>query len=213
MRWSPITPARMMDRRASSGSASSPGEAAPTAGVVVALPRLCILRTTERLPPRLNEDSKATARDLFKPQGRLRAHDDQKGREPETGGSVAASPATKIVACRRASRSQSAVCGSGWASIAPVMMMSMGVASARMVRSRRPRARTCSSRFLISARTATILSSWMTGPPWRGRMSSLRAAIVCSKNCASVAGAGLVAQRGGARVLQHQVEGAQRQSH
>jgi hypothetical protein len=33
---------------------------------------------------------------------------------------VAARPATKILACRRASWSQSAACGSGWASIAPV---------------------------------------------------------------------------------------------
>ena len=33
--------------------------------------------------------------------------------------------------------------GSGWASIAPVMMMSLGVTSGRMVRSRRPRTRTC----------------------------------------------------------------------
>ena len=71
------------------------------------------------------------------------------GREPGSGGSVAASPAIEILACRRASWSQSAACGSGWASIAPVMMMSIGVASGRMVPSQRPRARICSRRFLI----------------------------------------------------------------
>ena len=49
------------------------------------------------------------------------------------GGSVAARPAMKILACRRASRSQSAMCMSGWASIAPVRMMSLGVTPGRMV--------------------------------------------------------------------------------
>ena len=112
------------------------------------------------------------------------------GRAPGSGGSVAARPAMKILACRRASWSQSAVCGSGWASIAPVRMMSLGVASGRMVRSRRPRARICSRRVLISLWSATILSSLITGPPWSGRTNSSRAAIVCSRNWASAVGAG-----------------------
>jgi hypothetical protein len=64
----------------------------------------------------------------------------------------------KILACRRASWSQSAAVGSGWASIAPVMMMSTGVASVRIVPSRRPRARTCSRRFRISVLWASCFS-------------------------------------------------------
>ena len=77
------------------------------------------------------------------------------GSRAGSGGSVAVRPATKILACRRASWSQSVVCGSGWASIAPVVMMSAAVMSGWMVRSWRPRVRSCSRRFLSRPRTPT----------------------------------------------------------
>ena len=97
------------------------------------------------------------------------------GREPGSGGSVAVRPATKILACRRASWSQSVVCGSGWASIAPVVMMSAAVMSGRMVRSWRPRVRSCSRRFLSRPRTPT--------PCCRRRYACVQAA---QQTCASL---------------------------
>ena len=124
---------------------------------------------------------------------------------------MAARPATKILACRRASWSQSAACGSGWASIAPVMMMSIGVASGRIVPSRRPRARTCSSSFLISVRSATIFLVIDDGAAVEGEDQLVACRDRLFEELLECRGGRVVAMRGGARVLQDELEGAQSQ--